>query len=104
MGAALQSGPASPRAGDALLLVDVQRDFLPGGALAVPRGDEVVPALNRYLRLFATRGLPIFASRDWHPPDHASFQARGGPWPPHCVRDSAGAQFAPGLELPGELL
>lgn len=88
------------RAGDALVVVDVQVDFLPGGSLAVPRGDEVVPVLNRWLAAAAARGLPVFATRDWHPPEHCSFRARGGPWPPHCVAGSAGAAFAPGLRLP----
>lgn len=86
--------------GDALVVVDVQNDFLPGGSLAVPRGDEVVPVLNRYLAAFVPRGLPIAATRDWHPPNHCSFQPYGGPWPPHCVAGSEGAAFAPALELP----
>ncbi len=88
--------------GDALVLVDVQRDFLPGGALAVPDGDAVVPALNRYIALARERGVPIFATRDWHPADHCSFEAQGGPWPPHCMSDTEGGRFAPGLELPAE--
>ncbi len=86
--------------GDALIVVDVQNDFLPGGSLAVPEGDAVVPVLNRYLAVFAAKSLPIYAARDWHPLDHCSFKARGGPWPPHCVAGSAGAAFAPGLKLP----
>ncbi len=86
--------------GDALIVVDVQNDFLPGGALAVPRGDEVIAPLNRVLDLFHTRGLPIFASRDWHPANHCSFRDRGGPWPPHCVADTEGAQFPASLQLP----
>jgi nicotinamidase/pyrazinamidase len=90
----------TPWPGDALLVVDVQNDFLPGGALGVPDGDAVVPVLNRYLARFATAGLPIFATRDWHPADHCSFQAQGGSWPPHCVQETPGAEFAPGLELP----
>ena len=90
--------------GDALVVVDLQRDFLPGGALAVPRGDEVVPVMNKYIRLFQEKGLPIIATRDWHPPDHCSFKDQGGPWPPHCVRGTPGAQFAPGLELPQDVI
>lgn len=89
-------------AGDALILVDVQLDFLPGGSLAVPQGDEVVPALNRYIAVFRRLTLPVVATRDWHPPDHCSFQAQGGPWPPHCVAGSDGARFAPLLDLPCE--
>lgn len=88
--------------GDALILVDVQLDFLPGGSLAVPRGDEVVPALNRYIAVFRGLTFPIVATRDWHPPDHCSFRAQGGPWPPHCVAGSAGAHFATLLDLPCE--
>ena len=90
----------TPRRGDALVIVDVQKDFLPGGALAVPDGDAIVPVLNRYLRLFVEKHLPIFATRDWHPPDHCSFREQGGPWPPHCIAESDGAQVADGLKLP----
>lgn len=86
----------------ALLIVDVQNDFLPGGSLAVPHGDEVIPVLNRYIALARSRGAPVFASRDWHPRNHSSFRARGGPWPEHCVAGTPGAAFAPGLELPPE--
>jgi nicotinamidase/pyrazinamidase len=89
-----------PHAGDALLIVDVQNDFLPGGSLPVARGDEVVPALNRYLQIFAEHRLPVYATRDWHPRQHCSFRAQGGPWPPHCVADSSGAQFPATLQLP----
>lgn len=90
------------QAGDALIMVDVQLDFLPGGSLAVPHGDEVVPALNRYIAVFRGLTFPIVATRDWHPPDHCSFKAQGGPWPPHCVAGSAGAHFATLLDLPCE--
>lgn len=86
--------------GDALLVVDVQRDFLPGGNLAVREGDAVVPVLNRYIDLARKKGLPILASRDWHPERHCSFKEQGGPWPPHCVADTPGAQFAKDLRLP----
>lgn len=86
--------------GDALIIVDVQNDFLPSGALAVPKGDEVVPVLNRYAAAFADRRLPVYATRDWHPKDHCSFEAQGGPWPPHCMADTPGAAFAPALALP----
>ena len=86
--------------GDAVLMEDVQRDFLPGGNLAVAGGDGVVPVLNRYLALALSRNIPVFASRDWHPPNHCSFAAQGGPWPEHCVAGTPGAEFAPGLKLP----
>jgi nicotinamidase/pyrazinamidase len=85
---------------DALVIVDVQNDFCPGGSLAVPAGDEVVPLLNRYARHFATRGAVIFASRDWHPARTKHFAEWGGAWPPHCVQGTRGAEFHPGLSLP----
>jgi nicotinamidase/pyrazinamidase len=87
------------RAGDALMVVDVQQDFLPGGSLAVPGGDEVVASLNAYIAAFEARHLPIFMTRDWHPADHCSFKSAGGPWPPHCVQDTPGAQWAEGLNV-----
>jgi len=94
------SGDFHPRNGDALLIVDVQNDFLPGGSLAVAEGDRVVNVLNDYIAVFSEQDLPIYATRDWHTPDHCSFKAQGGPWPPHCVAGSAGAEFPPGLRLP----
>ena len=84
--------------GDALVVVDVQRDFV-GGSLAVPDAEQVVPVLDRYIECFRGKGLPIFATRDWHPADHASFRERGGAWPAHCVAGTPGAEFAPGLTL-----
>ena len=89
---------ASPSA--ALLVVDVQRDFCPGGALAVPEGDRVVPVLNMYIAQAIVRDMPVYASRDWHPADTGHFQAHGGPWPPHCVQNTEGARFHPDLALP----
>jgi nicotinate phosphoribosyltransferase len=94
-----KTGDDSPGPDDALLIIDAQNDFLPGGSLAVPQGDDVIPALNRYATAFRTRHLPIFASRDWHPKNHCSFTEQGGPWPPHCVAETHGAQFASGLNL-----
>jgi nicotinamidase/pyrazinamidase len=85
---------------DALLIVDLQRDFLRGGALAVPDGDAVVPVINRYTALVRANALPVFASRDWHPRNHCSFTAQGGPWSPHCIADTAGAGFASELKVP----
>jgi nicotinamidase/pyrazinamidase len=90
--------------GSALLVVDVQKDFCPGGALAVPDGDRVVPALNRHIADAVARGWPIYASRDWHPPVTQHFQPYGGEWPVHCVRDSEGARFHPGLQLPASTI
>ena len=88
------------RPGDALVVVDVQNDFLPGGALAVPGGDEVVPLLNEVMAAFEQGRRPVVASRDWHPVNHCSFRAQGGPWPSHCVAGTTGADFAPALRVP----
>ncbi|TCK06369.1 nicotinamidase [Phorcysia thermohydrogeniphila] len=85
---------------DALIIVDVQKDFLPGGALPVPKGDEVVEPLNEYIAFFTSKGQPIFATRDWHPENHVSFRENGGLWPKHCVQWTEGASFADGLKLP----
>ena len=85
---------------DALIIVDVQRDFCPGGALPVPEGDQVVPFLNEYIKLFKKAKASILATRDWHPPNHISFKAQGGPWPPHAVQNTSGAKFHPDLKLP----
>lgn len=80
---------------DALIVVDVQQDFCPGGALAVPHGDDVVPVINRLLGL--ADWLTV-ATRDWHPADHCSFKAQGGMWPPHCVAGTDGAALHPSLD------
>ncbi|MFC5478446.1 nicotinamidase [Massilia suwonensis] len=85
---------------DALLVIDMQVDFLPGGKLGVPDGDAVIEPINGLLALFAGQDLPIYASRDWHPANHCSFAQRGGPWPPHCVAESPGAAFSERLALP----
>ena len=86
----------------ALVVVDIQKDFCPGGALAVREGDKVVPVLNKYIEKFRKAGAPIIFTRDWHPPDHSSFKAQGGPWPPHCIQNSEGAKFHPNLSIPLE--
>ena len=91
----LQTGPD-----DALLIVDVQNDFLPGGALGVSGGDEIIAVLNAMIDRFQYLGQPVIASRDWHPPHHCSFIEQGGIWPPHCVANTAGARFASSLQLP----
>ncbi|HEY3307526.1 MAG TPA: bifunctional nicotinamidase/pyrazinamidase [Desulfuromonadaceae bacterium] len=88
------------KAGAALLIVDLQNDFCSNGALAVPDGDRVVEPLNRAARLFGDHGLPVLASRDWHPPVTRHFRDYGGSWPPHCVQGSFGAAFHPALRLP----
>jgi len=89
---------------DALVVVDVQNDFCPGGALAVPDAEGVIAVLNEWIAQARAASAPVVASRDWHPPDHCSFAAHGGPWPSHCVRDTAGAGFAPDLTLPEDTL
>ena len=89
---------------NALILVDVQNDFCPGGALAVNAGDEIVPVLNCYIESFRKRGDAIFATRDWHPAQTRHFVSGGGIWPPHCVQGTRGAAFHPSLDLPGETI
>jgi nicotinamidase/pyrazinamidase len=85
---------------DALIVVDVQNDFCPGGELPVPEGDTIVPILNQYLTHAAATGMPIFASRDWHPAKTVHFVAFGGPWPRHCIQGTQGAEFHRDLRLP----
>jgi len=79
---------------DALVLVDIQNDFCPGGSLAVDEGDQVVPVVNRLMKVFPF----VVSTQDWHPPNHKSFKARGGPWPPHCVQGTAGAELHQDLD------
>jgi nicotinamidase/pyrazinamidase len=85
---------------DALIVVDVQNDFCSGGSLAVPDGDEVVPVLNEYMARATDAGIPIFATRDWHPEHTRHFVTEGGPWPPHCIQGTHGAEFHQALRLP----
>lgn len=92
------------RAGDAVLVVDVQYDFCPGGALPIPYGDKVLPALNLWLDAARLAKLPVYASRDWHPEGHLSFERQGGPWPEHCLQDTPGAAFHSGLRLPPDVV
>jgi len=86
----------------ALVVVDVQKDFCPGGALAVTDGDKVIPVLNEYIERFSKARAPIIFTRDWHPANHNSFKEQGGPWPPHCVQNSNGAKFHSNLNIPPE--
>lgn len=88
----------------ALLIVDVQNDFCPGGALPVPEGDQVVPVLNRAIERFQRAGALIIASRDWHPEKSTHFAAYGGQWPVHCVQNTEGAVFHPDLRLPDDAI
>lgn len=87
---------------DALIVVDVQNDFCPGGALGVREGDAVVPVLNEAIEAAVEANIPVVASRDWHPEKHCSFAEQGGPWPRHCVQDTPGADFHPDLGLPAD--
>jgi nicotinamidase/pyrazinamidase len=87
-----------------LIVVDMQIDFCPGGSLAVPEGDTIVPVINRYIDMFRDKGMPIVASRDWHPPVTSHFRQFGGIWPPHCVQWSEGARFHPDLRLPEDVI
>jgi len=87
---------------DALIIVDVQKDFCTGGALPVPEGEKIVPVLNEYIKKFQAAGALIVATRDWHPPNHSSFKNHGGIWPPHCIQETPGAEFHPDLKLPEE--
>jgi len=88
----------------ALLIVDVQNDFCPGGALGVPEGDKVVPVINKYLKIFSKKKLPIFATRDWHPVRTKHFKDFGGIWPVHCIENTKGALFHSKLRLPKETI
>ena len=96
--------PLEPESDSALLLVDVQNDFCPGGSLPVADGDKVVPVLNRYVNRFQAADRPIFASRDWHPARTTHFKEHGGVWPAHCVQGTRGADFHPDLSLPAEAI
>lgn len=86
--------------GDALLVVDMQNDFIEGGSLSVPGSLAIIEPVKNLLRLFEAAGLPIFASRDYHPADHVSFRAQGGPWPPHCIAGTSGAKWHPDIPMP----
>ncbi len=89
---------------DALIIVDLQRDFCAGGALAIAGADGIPPKINRLINEATAAGATVIASRDWHPEGHVSFAARGRPWPEHCVSGSEGAQFHEQLRLPENAL
>lgn len=89
---------------DALIIVDVQNDFCPGGALPVPQCDTMIKVLNEWIAAAQSGGALIVASRDWHPPNHISFASEGGPWPAHCVQETTGAAFCDALDLPADAL
>ena len=88
----------------ALLIVDMQRDFCPGGALPVKECASAVKKINDYIAVFKEKGLPVFASRDWHPQDTTHFKKHGGKWPPHCVRETPGAAFHNELDLDEDVI
>lgn len=88
----------------ALLVVDIQNDFCPGGALGVQEGDQIIPLVNEYVALFLKKQLPVFVSRDWHPEDTKHFRESGGPWPVHCVRNTEGAEFHPDFRVPAQAI
>jgi nicotinamidase/pyrazinamidase len=88
----------------ALLVVDVQQDFCPGGALPVPNGDNVIAPLNQYIDDAIAGGTPVYASRDWHPAVTSHFKIYGGEWPVHCVEHTPGAEFHPDLRLPASTI
>jgi len=88
------------KTGDALLIIDVQIDFCPGGSLPIEDGDQVVPVLNKWIEAARVKEIPVYASRDWHPHKHPGFKENGGLWPVHCLQDSLGADFHPDLNLP----
>ncbi len=85
---------------DALIIVDAQNDFLSGGSLPVPKGEEIILFLNYYLDLFKKAQGKVFATRDWHPINHLSFKEQGGIWSSHCICGTKGAEFTPKLKLP----
>lgn len=86
----------------ALVVVDIQNDFCPGGALGVQEGDQIIPVLNQYVALFLKHQIPVFVSRDWHPKETKHFKQAGGPWPPHCIQGTDGAAFHPDFRIPAE--
>jgi nicotinamidase/pyrazinamidase len=88
----------------ALVVVDLQNDFCPGGALEVKDGDKIVAPINELVSAFEKDDLPVVFTRDWHPSDHCSFKAQGGMWPPHCVQGTSGAEFHPSLRVPSEAI
>ncbi len=83
-----------------MIVVDVQKDFCPGGALEVPQGDQVIPGINRARECAERENRPVMFSRDWHPRKTVHFQDKGGQWPPHCIQNTPGAEFCPGLNVP----
>lgn len=100
----MPKGRGNKRNTKALIIVDVQRDFCPGGSLAVTRGDEVVNPLNKMIEIANNAGAVVIATRDWHPGKTAHFKDFGGPWPAHCVQGTEGAEFHPALRIDGRVI
>ncbi|MBI5873676.1 MAG: bifunctional nicotinamidase/pyrazinamidase [Candidatus Omnitrophica bacterium] len=88
----------------ALVVVDIQNDFCPGGALGISDGDEAIPVLNKYIKIFEKKKLPILITRDWHPKVTRHFKPYGGLWPKHCVQGTKGAEFHRFLKFPKEAI
>jgi len=88
----------------ALLVVDIQNDFCPGGALGVPEGDQIIPTINKYIKFFSQKKLPVLVTRDWHPVRSRHFRDFGGVWPIHCIQNTSGAAFHSALKLPVQTL
>ncbi len=88
----------------ALLVVDIQNDFCPGGALGIKGGDKIIPVINKYIKWFAKNKLPVLVSRDWHPKKTKHFKEFGGVWPKHCVQNTKGAMFHSALKIPREAI
>lgn len=84
----------------ALIVVDIQNDFCPGGALGVRESDLIIPVVNKYVKLFLSKNLPVFVSRDWHPKETKHFKKFGGPWPIHCIQNTKGGEFHPDFRVP----
>jgi len=89
---------------DALIIVDIQNDFLPGGTLGINGAQEIIPVLLKYITTFYAHRLPVFLTRDWHPPTHCSFRDQGGPWPPHCVAGTPGSLPPLNFETPASAI
>jgi nicotinamidase/pyrazinamidase len=99
-----ENSPVTKSRESALLVVDIQKDFCAGGALAAPGGDDIIPAVNRHLADARAREIAVYATRDWHPEQTSHFKEYGGTWPPHCVQGTRGAQFHPDLKLPPDAI
>lgn len=89
---------------DGLIIVDCQYDFFPGGKLAVPDGEAIIPVINRWIDKATASGATIVTTRDWHPPEHCSFESQGGTWPEHCVQETHGAQLHDQINFPDDMI